>query len=223
MQEVGSCAGADLCAELAGAIDTSFTRTYEGRPGSRVVHRTQDVSVMADISPLAHGHLLMLPRKHYLSFGYAMPHVHEQVRRVLEELIPQYERTFGSATILEHGSSTDMASSACISHAHWHLVPVSGNAVVDLLARDGLVPLVLDDFSELSQFSATDSPYYYCAFDSQHLAYEVRPELPRQYLRLVVGQALGIAEPLHDYALVVRKHLLRETIHRTNGWLFGGA
>lgn len=218
--EVISCTGSDLCAELAGSIHTSFTRTYRGDPSSRIIHRARDLSVLSDLSPLVQGHLLIAPRKHYLSFGYAMQDLGEHVRSLLAVLLPQYQKTFGPATILEHGSSTDMLTSACISHAHWHIVPVEGKAVADLLRRDGLLPIQLSDITELDEFSVTDSSYFYCSFGSFHLAYRTRPELPRQYLRLVVARLLGIPEPLHDYALVVRKHLLRQTMLRAVGWQF---
>ncbi|MEV5088691.1 hypothetical protein ACWEQ5_30280 [Streptomyces griseoincarnatus] len=39
-----------------------------------------------------------------------------------------------------------------------------------------------------------------------------------QYLRSVVGRLLGIPDPLWDYALVVRRELLRETMTLTRSW-----
>src|SRR5262249_3838102 len=123
------CRGADLCDEIAGKSDVSFTRTYQGNPPSRRVAATGNFIVVVDFSPLIIGHLLLLPRRHYLSFAQVLADRTSALEEVLSWLLPAYERTFGKAVILEHGSSRDMNHSACVSHAHWHLVPLNGDHI----------------------------------------------------------------------------------------------
>jgi len=39
-----------------------------------------------------------------------------------------------------------------------------------------------------------------------------------QYLRSVVGEIIGIPDPLWDYSLVIRKELLRDTVEIASRW-----
>ncbi|GAA3339492.1 hypothetical protein GCM10020358_23490 [Amorphoplanes nipponensis] len=39
-----------------------------------------------------------------------------------------------------------------------------------------------------------------------------------QYLRSVVGRMLDIPDPEWDWSVVVRRHLMRETMRLTSGW-----
>jgi len=219
MDEKIQCVGSDLCQELAGSHDTSFSLTYEGDPPSRYIYGTGRLRVIADFSPLAVGHLLLLPIDHYISFGQLIGDggAHE-LCDLLRLVMPAYEGSFGSPTILEHGSSSDMNNAACIMHAHWHIVPVDGNEVNRIVKRDGLAPEELAGFEQLQRFAENDRSYYYCFSGGRHIAYLSHNRLSRQYLRSVVGEILGIPDPLWDYALVVRKHLLRRTMLTAKEW-----
>jgi hypothetical protein len=48
--------------------------------------------------------------------------------------------------------------------------------------------------------------------------YEPSPATGRQYLRSILGRVLSIDDPEWDYALVVRKDYLRETMSRARLW-----
>jgi diadenosine tetraphosphate (Ap4A) HIT family hydrolase len=99
----GYCQGADFCAEIGGETDLSFTRAYQGDPPSRRVATTEHFVVVIDISPLAVGHLLLLPKQHYFSFAQILAYDPYELYSLLEWLVPVYEATFGSPVILEHG------------------------------------------------------------------------------------------------------------------------
>jgi diadenosine tetraphosphate (Ap4A) HIT family hydrolase len=210
------CVDSDFCEEIAGATDTTFSAVYEGEPPDRAIWETSRFRLIADMSPLCVGHLLLLPTEHYLSFADLIDTRHEELTTAFAAIASLYRGTFGQLTVLEHGSSEAMRTRACISHAHWHLLPVEGRRVDSLILADGLTSVSLADFKELA--TVKGEPYFLCAHEGEYHVYDGQSPMRSQYLRSLVGRLLGIPDPLWDYALVVRKELLRETMALTSGW-----
>ncbi|MEV4497082.1 hypothetical protein AB0J84_15445 [Micromonospora arborensis] len=217
MASTSQCTGAELCDELRTEGVSTFAATYQGRPASREIASVAGFRLLADMSPLTVGHLLLLPEDHHLSFGHLDAAQFDQVRVVMSRLRPLYIATFGQMAILEHGSSTRLPS-ACITHAHWHLLPIDGARAVGLMVRDGLIPIQLSDITALRRFAAVDRPYYYCCDGNAHIAFDAERRIRSQYLRSVVGVMLGLADPEWDWSLVIRKDFLRATMIATQGW-----
>ena len=211
------CDGSDLCSELRGAARTTFSSTYAGDPPSRVVGSTRHLRLIADYSPLTLGHLLLLPMDHVVSFGHIVETLINEIETLLASMHSHYIATFGTYSILEHGSSSSMTMT-CISHAHWHIVPVSGSEVRSRMARDGLAAQRLGSSRDLAKFAHDDLTYFYCYDGASHAALGVGSALRRQYLRSIIGDIVGVPEPLWDYALVVRKEFLRETVALAQQW-----
>ncbi|WBB75570.1 hypothetical protein O7602_08695 [Micromonospora sp. WMMD1128] len=224
MAVTSRCNGAELCDELRSADVSTFTMTYEGDPPSRQIASVPGFRLIADMSPLTVGHLLLLPEDHYLSFGHLDAEQSERARAIVNVLRPLYVATFGQMAVLEHGSSSEMPS-ACITHAHWHFLPIDAARAANLMARDGLTRVELPDFTGLQRFAAADRPYYYCGDGSTHIVFDAQRRVRSQYLRSVVGAMLGMADPEWDWSVVIRKDLLRATLIATQGWqerLVGG-
>ncbi|MFG2091890.1 HIT family protein [Spirillospora sp. NPDC048824] len=218
MTERDSCAGSDFCQELTGAEHVTFHRVYNGSPPGRILARGSTLALLADMSPLTRGHLLLIPTAHYVSFGAVMCDHAEDVATALKRIIPLYTASFGDPVFLEHGSTMGMEGSACVTHAHIHLLPLPFRQVNALMARDGLVSTTLGGLADLEQFGYDDRPYFYCGDTAEHQVYAAVQARPRQYLRSVAGRILGIPDPEWDYAVVVRKDLLTATMKETARW-----
>lgn len=208
------CGGADLCEELSGVDGTSFALTYGGDPPSRLISQTPSIRILADLSPLVVGHLLVVPVAHYLSFSELVGEHGAEVAGLLGDFLPRYRRVFGPPTILEHGSSADMTTSACVTHAHWHVLPVSAVRIHELIVADGLPFRELVGFADLAAFAGRS--YFYCSDGKFHRVYGIGGRMRSQYLRSLAGQVLGIPDPLWDYSLVVRRDYLRGTMLRAH-------
>lgn len=218
MPRLSVCDGDELCDEFRPGGGASFAAVYRGDPPSRTIVSMSGLRLVADLSPLVVGHLLLLPERHHLSFGHLDAGLIGQVRDVVGWLRPRYVATFGQMAIMEHGSSTTTPS-GCITHAHWHVLPVNGSRLAEMIVGDGLSAIRLPDFTALQRFAESDRPYFYCADgDTTHVAFDAQRRIRPQYLRSVAGALLGIAEPEWDWSLVVRKHLLRATMTATVGW-----
>jgi diadenosine tetraphosphate (Ap4A) HIT family hydrolase len=212
------CRGGDFCEEMSGDSDTTFMRVYGGRPPSRKVETTDSFVVVADLSPLTVGHLLVLPRKHYLSFATVIPRHLDELRDLLDWLLPRYRMTFGEPAILEHGSAENFDHSACITHAHWHVVPVDGTSIDQSMTDDGLTSTDLRDIADLNDPKWLNSAYFLLLYRDLCTVFQPQPTLRRQYLRSVISRPLRIPDPEWDYAVVVRKNYLRSTMERVSNW-----
>jgi diadenosine tetraphosphate (Ap4A) HIT family hydrolase len=208
------CDGSDMCAEFAGGTSTDFSRTYEGDPQTRVLEETARFAVAVDISPLIEGHLLVAPKDHYLNFSQAMQDSPHEAIDIVEKARDWVQATYGWVALFEHGSTADRAGGACIDHAHVHVLPVGAEALVDVMRRDRLE---LDELPSLAcwvKLADTSRPYLLCSNgETLHVAFPQR-SARRQYLRSAAAQVLGIPDPEWDWALIIRKSLLRETILR---------
>jgi len=209
------CVGADFCQEFDGITNVIFSRIYAGHPRSRTIMTSERFALIADLSPLTPGHLLLLPKAHFLSFAQVARHMPDELRRVFDLVTHLYSQTFGVPVILEHGSACNDDHNACVTHAHWHLVPVSGPDMVDLMREDGLRPVVVSD---LASAPWPDTPYYLVGHGGiLHICHPATP-MPRQYVRSLIGRWLGMQDPEWDYAVIVRHELLRETMDLTAWW-----
>jgi diadenosine tetraphosphate (Ap4A) HIT family hydrolase len=213
-----NCQGADFCDEIVGKLDVSFARTYEGNPPTRQIVATNELVLVVDLSPLMVGHLLLLPKRHYFSFAQVLNDHTGALNGFLSWLMPTYGETFGRPVILEHGSSPNLDHSACITHAHWHLVPLDGIEINNTIVEDGLNPVDLRSLAELARPPWTSSPYFFACFSDIFRVYRPLDEMRPQYLRSVIGRQLSMNDPEWDYALIVRRHLLRATMNLAGHW-----
>ncbi|MFC3455335.1 HIT family protein [Amycolatopsis speibonae] len=218
MIETMRCEGADFCAELSGSDDTSFARFYEGDPPTRAIYATKNLTLLADMSPLVPGHLLLLPKIHHLSFAQVLSSHSDELQDFVGRLVPLYRETFGEPLIMEHGSSAGQESHACITHAHLHFLPVDGEIVDKLLIEDDLPYRELGAFGELALPPWPGSAYFLRTYKGKNRVYLPTGRQKRQYLRSVVGAVLSIEDPEWDYAVVMRKDSLRQTMRMVDSW-----
>lgn len=208
----------DFCQELGGSRTTSFMRAYQGEPETRIIASSNNLTLMADLSPLCMGHLLLVPDFHYLSYAGVCRDHKAEVEKVTAQIQELYAPAFGDPVVLEHGSSIDTSGSSCISHAHWHFLPVSVGRVFEAMDEDGLQHTDLNNLEDLVAYEQV--PYYYAANAEYRRVYGINHSMKQQYLRSVIGKILGIPDPEWDWALVIRKEYLRASMLTTAHWNF---
>ncbi|MGY2082866.1 HIT family protein [Blastococcus sp. SYSU DS0539] len=205
----------DLCLELTRqSVETEFHATYMGDPPGRVLASTTNLRLIADLSPLTEGHALLLPIEHHLNFATVLDRHGEEVAEFLEYVSGVYRSEYGNLTVLEHGSATAMLGSACIHHAHLHLLPIDGSAVDSVMTRDGLIPEDLSRLADLANRAMEDEPYFLRFDESTVRLYGIGTFRASQYLRSVSAEVIGLPAGAYDWSAVVRKQAMRETCRR---------
>jgi len=208
----GVCDDSRLCAELSGHRDgIAFFEVYGGDPPSRVLHQTDHFAVLIDLAPLVVGHLLIVPKEHRLSFGQVPLHQWEELLGLRGQVVDQIRHRYGEVMILEHGSSSDLTFSACVSHAHWHVLPL----LIDLLPTleaDGLSGSAVDSIHDLRAYGRADLPYIlYDKLEAGTWLFDGGISKRHQYLRAVVAEQVGIPDPEWDWSLFQNRDAFRST------------
>ncbi len=80
------------------------------------------------------------------------------------------------------------------------------------------MPIDFVSLRDLGRSRWAESPYFFQSFSTRHRVYDPLDGMRRQYLRSVMGRILSIDAPEWDYAVVVRKELLRDTMRLVSHW-----
>ncbi len=191
-------------------INTGLPPDREGvTVPTRVVRQTRNFTVVADISPLVVGHVIILPRTHILSFGSVRSADLPELNELILELADTLAERVTAPVLLEHGSDADSDHGGCVAHAHLHLVPAAIDMTVPLSPWRQTKVLSL---AELNEWARRDVPYLYvgdptgAGLVSDHLT-----GVPKQFIRIEVGQQVGLPDPLWDW----RQHILEQNLNAT--------
>jgi diadenosine tetraphosphate (Ap4A) HIT family hydrolase len=81
--------------------------------------------VLADIAPIALGHLIILPKRHVSSLSELEASTLEELRDLVAELHTLAANVFEWIALAEHGSGIgSVLRTGCVDHAHLHMCPV---------------------------------------------------------------------------------------------------
>jgi diadenosine tetraphosphate (Ap4A) HIT family hydrolase len=124
----------------------------------RILHETNRFVVMADISPLVPGHVMIVPKAHILCYGAVEGTVRDEFLGIVNATRTILRKHYGPSVVLEHGTSSLEPVADHVTHAHLHIVP----AAIDI--RDSLVNFnttTIASLSDHSNWAARDEAYVY--------------------------------------------------------------
>ena len=207
------CDRSDFCYEFSGGKETEFRQTYPEGPESRVLLESQHFLAVADVSPMLVGHCLIVPRQHAYSVAELMTSESSELPKFLELFLGRYAKAFGPYSLFEHGSTKATNPAACVTHAHLHVVPLQPDLLSSRMSSDGMAFSELQDLLGLAPFASAERPYYLVGNLESGLKIALDDSRrPRQYFRLLLGRILNIPAEECDWAVVIRKELLLETL-----------
>src|SRR5262245_26557110 len=99
-----------------------FCKIASGSIPSLKLLETDEALAFLDIGPLAHGHALIIPKKHYRDIRDAPP----EVVASMASLLPRLSRAIlavTGATGLNILQNTGESSGQAVFHLHFHLIP----------------------------------------------------------------------------------------------------
>ncbi len=176
---------------------------------SRILHETDRFVVMADISPLVPGHVMIVPKAHILCYGAVEDTAWDEFLGIVNVTRSVIREHYGPSVVLEHGTASLDDVADHVSHAHLHIVP----AAIDI--RDSLVnfnPRTIASLSDLSNWAARDEAYIYfesCA--GECVVADRIVNLRRLFFRSEIARQIGIPDPLWDW----RRHILSDNLRST--------
>ncbi|RKO26113.1 HIT family protein [Pseudarthrobacter phenanthrenivorans] len=207
------CDRSDFCYEFSGGKETEFKQTYPDGPESRILLESEHFLAVSDVSPMLAGHCLIVPRQHAYSLAEIMISRPDELSTFLELFLERYGRAFGPYSLFEHGSTRSTNPAACVTHAHLHIVPLEPDLLSTQMTSDGMTFTALKNVQDLAPYASEELPYYLIGNleSGLHIALD-DSQRPRQYFRLLLGRILDIPADECDWALVIRRDLLLETL-----------
>lgn len=176
---------------------------------SRVLHGTNRFVVMADISPLVPGHVMIVPKAHILCYGAVEDSDQDEFLGLVNATRSILSERYGPSVVLEHGTSSLEPVADHVTHAHLHILPVA----IDI--RDSLVNFnttTIASLSDLSHWAARDEAYIYfesCAGD--RIVADRIVDIKRLFIRSEIARQIGLPDPLWDW----RRHILSDNLRST--------
>jgi len=176
---------------------------------SRILRETDRFVVLADISPLVPGHVMIVPKAHILCYGAVEAAAQDEFSCIVNATRTILREHYGPSVILEHGTSSLEPVADHVTHAHLHIVPA------DIDIRDSLVNFnttTIASLSDLSRWAARDEGYvYFESCSGERIVADQIVDIPRLFIRREIAKRVGLADPLWDW----RRHLLSDNLRST--------
>jgi diadenosine tetraphosphate (Ap4A) HIT family hydrolase len=189
-----------FCAELEGNSSSIFSEMIDGRLASRVVYEDEDFVVMPPLGEFMQGGLLLLTRRHFLSFAHLPCPLYARLERLLAAVSRELTARYGTAPLVfEHGPAPERSKGkCCVDHAHLNIFPARVSVHPHLRQR---MHLPLARLEDLSRLRLAEFGYLLVQEnDGSRRVYDAQL-VPTQWVRRIVTAQLGIPERWHwrDY------------------------
>jgi len=177
--------------------------------GSRILHETDRFVVMADISPLVPGHVMIVPKAHILCYGAVEDGARDEFSGIVSATRSIIAEHYGPSVLLEHGTSSRAPVADHVTHAHLHIVPA------DIDIRDSFLnyhTTTIASLADLSRWAARDEEYlYFESCSGDRIVADRIVNIKRLFIRSEVAKRVGLPDPLWDW----RRHILSDNLRST--------
>jgi len=197
VQPVHQC---PFCMELECEGQSIFGEMIRDRLASRIIYEDEDFVLMPPLGQFMEGGLLLLTRRHILSFAYLPTALFERLERLLAAIRDQLSAKYGVAPLIfEHGPAPDRSKGVCcVDHAHLNIFPARV-AVHPHLSQKMNLPL--SSLAEFSKLRRAEFGYLFVQEnDGTRRAYDAHL-VPTQLVRRIITSQLGLPQRWHwkDY------------------------
>ena len=97
-----------------------FCKIVKGDIPSYTIYENDNIKVFMDIGPIAKGHSLIIPKKHYTNLMDIDPELLREIDEVIKELYPKFKEKLG-AEGLTRMQNNELGQE--VKHYHMHLIP----------------------------------------------------------------------------------------------------
>ncbi|MBO5398068.1 MAG: HIT domain-containing protein [Clostridia bacterium] len=100
--------------------DCIFCKIVKGDIPSYTIYENDNIKVFMDIGPVAKGHSLIIPKKHYTNLMDMEPELLREIDEVIKELYPKFKEKL-AAEGLTRMQNNELGQE--VKHYHMHLIP----------------------------------------------------------------------------------------------------
>lgn len=180
----------EFCAEFVGSSENEFVARYGDCLADRLLFGDRHFRILPSLGQIVEGHLLIIPVEHYCALADLPASSLAELDNLCRYTRLVLAQTYGSCIFFEHGVRGDASGGCGIDHAHMHAVPVRADSLANTLSRE-FGGRDISSIAEIRQRLAADSSYLYLEDASKKRHVFPVESLPSQYMRKLVGQAVG--------------------------------
>ncbi len=178
------------------------------------LYETENFAVIPSLGSIVEGWLLIIPKKHYLSYGYLSS---EELYKELDDLIVYVgsivKKAYGEFVIFENGAfCSDKLVGCGVDYAHIHIVPIKDD-LIDIIKTRYNKNYNWEQVKSLdvsSTFVKNSQPYLYYRNQVGCSYITTDPNIPSQLFRKAIAYSRGI-ENEYDW----KYHYFDENIDKT--------
>lgn len=158
-----------------------------------ILFEDDNIYVTPDLFPLCLGHILIITKNHYSSFGNAPYSIYESAERAKGYLV---DKIFKSTPyiVFEHGAVMTHTGGSCIDHAHIHIMPLNTD-IKDKIEESVFIDsnAIKADYTNLNRLATQGIPYIYYQRNAElPVAYPIYNGLPSQFFRIIIANILNV-------------------------------
>jgi len=185
-----------ICGEFYGWQESNlFAHLFGESLKSRVLAKNKSLTIIPSLGPITQGHLLICSNKHFLSLadGFNRGLEEIEIKSAMHTVRSWLEKYFQLPVIaFEHGSVVGGdRSSACVEHAHLHMLPLPKNLTNWLDLKDNQWTQI-EKTTDLAIWEAEQTDYLF--YEDTHGFKWTRPaslNYSSQFFRRQLSRALN--------------------------------
>lgn len=101
-------------------MDCIFCKIVDGKIPAKVIMESQNSIAFLDAFPVAKGHTLVIPKKHYEKLQFVSPEDNADLFGLVHKIIPKVDALTGSSLVAIHNGKE---AGQEVPHVHIHLIP----------------------------------------------------------------------------------------------------
>jgi diadenosine tetraphosphate (Ap4A) HIT family hydrolase len=164
------------------------------------------------LGQLIEGYLLIAPKEHSLSSIKLNYQRAEALLNFSKKISGFQSIIWEKPTIFEHGAcQTNQKSGACISHAHWHLIPGNWDNLLPIPS----INLRYSSFLEFYETNKSDEAFVLQINSDNSCFITNKEDIPSQYIRRLLAKQIH-KDDEWDYLVFPFFENIRKTINKFN-------
>ena len=101
-------------------MDCVFCKIVDGKIPAKVIMESKSSIAFLDAFPLAKGHTLVIPKKHYEKLQFMSPEDNTDLFSLVHKIIPKVDALTGASLLAIHNGKE---AGQEVPHVHVHLIP----------------------------------------------------------------------------------------------------
>ncbi len=161
---------------------------------NRILFESQNFKVIPSLGSLVEGWLLVIPKKHYISYGEITNSLLlEELEMLIYDVSKAIQNEYGEYIIFEHGPIVEMSSVGCgVDYAHIHIVPI--NLVlkqIKELSGQTIQWEKVESINSTSFYTNSGQSYLYFQDNHRNSYIGTSDKIPSQFFRRVISEVIG--------------------------------